>query len=184
MTTPAPTINPYRSYTAKNGKQVTLRPARIEDAPSIIRRMGKVVREGEYLEEEEQTMADVREEERKIEKMRKKGSMYTVAVVDEEIVAAAELKRGALRMNRHTAEFRIWVGPLFRGMGIGKHLMIYTIDWAKKNGLKKISLDVFANNERAIDLYKRYGFVVEGRRRDHFFINGRYVDEIFMSKFL
>ncbi|HEU4965023.1 MAG TPA: GNAT family N-acetyltransferase [Bacilli bacterium] len=171
-------------YTAKNGQTVTLRPARPEDAPTLVKKIARVVREGSFLEEDESTLSTSREEAEEIRKMRREGSMYTVAVVDGEVVGAAMLKRGQLEMHRHTCDYRIWIGPNYRGLGIGKRFMLYSIDWARAHGLRKFCLDVFSNNERAIDLYKKYGFIVEGRRRDQYFLEGRYVDEIFMSLFL
>ncbi|UFJ39236.1 GNAT family N-acetyltransferase [Brevibacillus humidisoli] len=173
-----------RSYTAKNGKQITLRPAQSDDASAIIKRIKRVVNEGGYLEEEPDSIATTREEAETIREMKEQGSMYTVAVLDGEVVGVAQLKRGQLNMNAHVADFRIWVGPNYRGLGIGKQLMQYSIDWAEAHGLEKISLDVFSNNQLAVEMYKRYGFEVEGTRVRHFVIDGEYVDEIFMSKFL
>lgn len=171
-------------YKAKDGREVTLRPAAPEDAPGIIKRMARVVREGAYLQEDESTLKSVQEKAEQIRQYRREGSMYTVAVVDGEVVGAALLKRGQLKMHRHTCNYRIWIGPKYRGMGIGKKFMLYSIDWARAQGLRKFCLDVFSNNDRAIELYKKYGFVVEGRRREQFNLEGRYVDEIFMSLFL
>jgi RimJ/RimL family protein N-acetyltransferase len=48
-------------------------------------------------------------------------------------------------------------------------------------GLHRISLAVFAFNERAIRSYEKVGFVVEGRARDAIYRDGRYWDEIDMS---
>ena len=48
-------------------------------------------------------------------------------------------------------------------------------------GLHRVSLAVFAFNERAIRSYEKVGFVVEGRARDAIYRDGRYWDEIDMS---
>ena len=47
--------------------------------------------------------------------------------------------------------------------------------------LHKVSLSCYATNERGLRLYTRLGFQVEGRRRDHVYIEGRWVDEIVMG---
>jgi len=47
--------------------------------------------------------------------------------------------------------------------------------------LHKISLEVLATNTRAINLYKKLGFIEEGRKRDEVFKNGEFVDSIIMS---
>jgi RimJ/RimL family protein N-acetyltransferase len=41
-----------------------------------------------------------------------------------------------------------------------------------------------AHNERALALYRRLGFEVEGTRRDSVLVDGRYVDELTMAKLL
>ena len=47
---------------------------------------------------------------------------------------------------------------------MGSALLAAAIDWARENGLHKLSLGVFAHNTPAISLYRKYGFVEEGRR--------------------
>jgi RimJ/RimL family protein N-acetyltransferase len=42
---------------------------------------------------------------------------------------------------------------------------------------------VFASNEVALKLYKKYGFVVEGVQREQAVLNGKFDDEIHMSYF-
>jgi RimJ/RimL family protein N-acetyltransferase len=38
------------------------------------------------------------------------------------------------------------------------------IEWSREQGLHKLTLSVFPHNEAAIRLYRRCGFVEEGRR--------------------
>ncbi len=42
------------------------------------------------------------------------------------------------------------------------------IEWARERGLHKLSLSVFPHNAAAIALYRKFGFVEEGRRVKHF----------------
>ena len=51
----------------------------------------------------------------------------------------------------------------------------------KKLNLHKISLEVLENNERAIKLYNKLGFIHEGVKRDEVFKNGKWVNSILMS---
>jgi len=52
----------------------------------------------------------------------------------------------------------------FRGEGIGSILIAEALQWAKNSSkLKKIILIVEIENESAIKLYKKYGFVEEGK---------------------
>lgn len=50
------------------------------------------------------------------------------------------------------------------------------ISWAKEKGIKKINLDVFENNKRAIKLYEKFGFKLEGCIEDGIFDGEDYIN--------
>ena len=52
----------------------------------------------------------------------------------------------------------------WRGRGVGSELVRAAASWARDHGLHKLSLEVFAHNAAAIALYRKCGFVQEGRR--------------------
>ncbi|PTM57742.1 GNAT family N-acetyltransferase [Desmospora activa] len=166
------------------GRQVMLRPAIPRDAEELRRRLARVVREGVYLDETPDSLPDKQEKKEEIQEIQDAGGMYTVVEVDGEIAGAAILKRGNRGISRHTARFRTWLTPGYRGMGLGRKLMEYTIAWARTQEVEKINLDVWSSNDRAIELYKKYGFKVEGRLRKQAILHGKYVDEVYMSLFL
>ena len=47
--------------------------------------------------------------------------------------------------------------------------------------LHRVSISCYANNARGLRLYARLGFVVEGRRREQVFVDGRFVDEFVLG---
>ena len=56
-----------------------------------------------------------------------------------------------------------------RGRGGGLALMDAAMAWLQdQRELHKVELEVWPDNERAIALYERYGFEIEGLRRDHY----------------
>jgi ribosomal protein S18 acetylase RimI-like enzyme len=55
----------------------------------------------------------------------------------------------------------------WRGRGVGSALLAAAVDRAREQGLHKLSLSVFPHNEAAIALYRKFGFVEEGRRVKH-----------------
>lgn len=59
--------------------------------------------------------------------------------------------------------FAMWVAPDARGKGVGDTLISTVVDWAKKNGQKRVLLDVGDLNEPAIKLYARNGFEPTGQ---------------------
>jgi GNAT superfamily N-acetyltransferase len=50
------------------------------------------------------------------------------------------------------------------GSGVATLLMTAAEDWARGRGYRLLSLDVFADNRRAVDFYRRGGFKTETRR--------------------
>ena len=57
---------------------------------------------------------------------------------------------------------QLWVDPSVRRRGIGGALVDAVIDWARRNGIERLLLDVGAINEPAIDLYRSKGFEPNG----------------------
>ena len=64
-------------------------------------------------------------------------------------------------------ELGMMVARDWRGRGVGSALVAAAIDWARDRGLHKLALSVFPHNEAAIALYRKYGFVEEGRHPKH-----------------
>jgi putative acetyltransferase len=111
--------------------------------------------------------------------------LLAVAELDGKLIGNVRLFSGMYgSKDRHVADLGILVLSLYRDAGVGKRLMAYAIDWAIGQGLKKITLSVAGNNQRAIHLYKGCGFELEGRRKMQYNIGGEYVDELLMAKFL
>ncbi len=70
----------------------------------------------------------------------------------------------------------------WRGRGAGSALVRAAIGLARDQGLHKLSLEVFAHNTAAIALYRKYGFVEEGRRvRQYRRASGELWDSIVMG---
>jgi RimJ/RimL family protein N-acetyltransferase len=66
-----------------------------------------------------------------------------------------------------SGEIGMAVARDWRGRGVGSALLAAAVDWAREQGLHKLSLSVFPHNEAAIALYRKFGFVEEGRRVKH-----------------
>jgi RimJ/RimL family protein N-acetyltransferase len=87
-----------------------------------------------------------------------------VAVVGTEIVGNIHVES-----TRHGfGEIGMLVAREWRGRGVGSALLAAAVDWAREQGLHKLSLGVFAHNAAAIALYRKHGFVEEGRRVKHY----------------
>jgi RimJ/RimL family protein N-acetyltransferase len=86
-----------------------------------------------------------------------------VAVADGEIVGELQVHETSFGFG----ELGMLVAADWRGQGVGSALVVAAIEWARARGLHKLSLGVFPQNAAAIALYRKFGFVEEGRRRQH-----------------
>lgn len=108
--------------------------------------------------------------------------MALVAVLDGKIVGDAGLTRYANR-RAHAGSIGMGVHDAYVGKGVGRAL-IGEILAAADNwfNLRRIELTVYTDNEPAIRLYEKNGFVTEGCLKDFAFRDGRYVDAYAMAR--
>ena len=86
---------------------------------------------------------------------------------------------------RHAALLGVSVRAGWRDRGVGSALLAAALDWARATGVvTRIELSVYAENARAIHLYEKFGFAIEGRRRDAVRHSGRLVDDLVMARLL
>jgi ribosomal protein S18 acetylase RimI-like enzyme len=60
--------------------------------------------------------------------------------------------------DRHAYIFLLYVSPEHRHRGIGSALMLRAESWAKKRGDRQIGLQVFNDNQPALNLYQKLGY--------------------------
>jgi len=71
----------------------------------------------------------------------------------------------------------------WQGKGAGTALMQAAVDLADKwLNLARLELDVYTDNEPAIRLYKKFGFVIEGTLVNYAYRDGQYVDTYTMAR--
>ncbi|MGX7201440.1 GNAT family N-acetyltransferase [Enterococcus plantarum] len=80
--------------------------------------------------------------------------------------------------------FGIGVHPDSQSLGIGRQLLDFLKDIAAEEGIHKISLRVMGTNTKAIQFYRKNGFVQEALFKDEFFINGAYCDDYQFAYFV
>lgn len=107
-----------------------------------------------------------------------------VAESDGHVVGMVGLHQNLERpRRRHAAAIGITVHDHWQGRGIGTALLRACLDLADNwLNLRRIELEVYADNEPAIRLYQRHGFVQEGLLHDFAFRDGRYIDALFMAR--
>jgi len=84
---------------------------------------------------------------------------------------------------RHAGQIGMAVRDDWHGKGAGSALMGAAIDLADKwLNLTRLELDVYTDNEPAIRLYKKFGFVIEGTLVNYAYRDGQYVDTYTMAR--
>ena len=81
----------------------------------------------------------------------------------------------------HVGSLGMGVLPAYRGRGIGRRLLEACIAKAWAKGLTRIELEVLADNDRAIGLYRAFGFEQEALKRRAMRFDGVYHDALLMS---
>ena len=115
---------------------------------------------------------------------RSPNSVILLAELADQLAGYLELTGGSFRRSRATAYLVIGVRADAAGRGIGTGLLQHAKDWAAAHGLHRLELTVMAHTTRAIRLYERMGFSVEGRRSECLLIDGRFIDELTMAVIL
>ena len=84
---------------------------------------------------------------------------------------------------RHSASLGIMIHRDYQDQGVGTKLMEALLDLADNwLMLIRIELAVYTDNDRAISLYKKMGFEIEGTRKKAAIRNGAFVDEFIMAR--
>lgn len=177
------TMEPCK-YKLKNGRILQISEASVEDVRGILDFVPAISEETNFLSfgpgEFELTEPEEREFIRK--SLAADNQLFLVGSIDDEVVAILTFSAGRRPRIRHAGEFGISVRKQFWGLGIGTLMLDVLIDWARDTRIvKKINLRVRTDNHRAILLYERKGFVIEGTIRNEIFLDGKYYDHHWMG---
>jgi len=165
-----------------------IRPITLEDADdynAYRRRMADEPENNIALTAGEYTRSVEAERRRIADVIGDPNQQILVALMDD-VLCGQCMCRGSQRSAlRHAVSLGIDVDQTVRGQGIGHALMTDMLAWARANPrLHRVELDVFATNRRAISLYLKHGFMVEGCRRHVYYKDGLYIDAYVMGLLL
>lgn len=139
-----------------------IRPVRVDDARAVyaIRRQPAVMRFTTAMPE------DTLERTARFLSGFGPDDRVVVAEANGRVIGMAGLHRGRGKQ-RHAAELGIMVHDDWHGRGVGTALLAHLLAVADGEWrLGRVSLEVMADNPGAIRLYERFGFEIEGRKRE------------------
>jgi ribosomal protein S18 acetylase RimI-like enzyme len=113
--------------------------------------------------------------------MIKHGYPQWVVISAGEVVGRCDVTPKTRPIYSHCGVLGMGLLPPFRGRGIGKRLILCTLEAARACGLQRVELTVRENNKSAIELYKKVGFEIEGLQRHAVHVDGAYENVVFMA---
>ena len=169
-----------------NGEGVHIREATPDDAVALLALKRTLDRETKFMllepDERTTTEAEVVDQLRRV--TARANSVILVADAAGHLVGYVEAIGGGVRRNQHAAHVVIGVRKASAGRGLGRRLLAGLEQWARANGLSRLELTVMTHNDRAIRLYSKMGYVVEGTRHAALLVDDHLVDELWMAKLL
>lgn len=106
-----------------------------------------------------------------------------LACAGDDVVGQLGLYACAHPRRNHVGEIGMGVRDDWQGRGVGTALLQAAIELADRwLQLRRLELQVYADNVAGVRLYTRHGFVEEGRHRDYAFRDGVYVDALSMAR--
>ena len=173
-----------RKFVAEDGRNVIFRTPRWEDLDDFVELINSLVEEKADIYVTEKV---TREEEAKwlqevIAHLERDEDFFLVAEVEKKAVALAEFKIKGGDKEHPAGVTGIIVKKGYRNLGFGTELLKILIAQAVLFGLRKMTINVFATNKRAIHVYKKVGFIETGIIPERHFRQGKLIDEIIMEK--
>jgi RimJ/RimL family protein N-acetyltransferase len=155
-----------------------MRQARPSDAPAVAGILREVAETGVSF-----AAPDEVDEERLARDIADGFGLRIVTERNGEVVGWLKADPGRYRAVSRTARMQLAVASAHRGKGIGAELLRSAVAWAESGAVDRIEIFVRETNPRAIALYKRFGFVEEGRLRRRVRLNdGRRVDDVVLGR--
>ena len=150
----------------KNQKEALLRNGTAADGEIVFDIFNRTHEETDYLLSyaDENSFSLEQEGEFLQKKADSENEIEILAFVDGVLAGMAGIEAvGEKYKVRHRADFGISVLKEFWGLGIGKALMNACIKCAREAGYAQLELNAVAENERALALYRKAGFLEYGR---------------------
>ncbi len=176
------------TFNLKTGKPFVVRLAKLEDAAGLIDFLQAVSDESEFLVSLSHEFDMTEDEERKWiqEYTEDSGKIAIVAEAAGRLIGCLSFANGRRQRLSHRGDVGMSVRGSFRGNGVGTALLGSFLSWAESHPLiEKVGLGVFCDNLPAIGLYKKFGFVEEGRQpREIKMAADKYQDVLLMYRFV
>ena len=170
-------------FTIKSGHQITVRKPLISEGLHLIELKRSYIENATTLPILlEEYPIDIEKETNLIRDFdESQNSILLVAEHDGKLIGNIDLTGSKRAKMSHTAMLGMGIHNDWQNKGVGRILIEAAIGWAKNQSpFKLIWLDVYASNDRGINLYKSTGFEVSGVIKGFFKEGEKVIDKIQM----
>lgn len=167
-------------------KNLIVREALISDAQEIYDIFMKTSDETEFLacssKDRKEDGFTVKTQEKHIESVLNSNNKLYICICDNVVIGMLGIDIFSRKRLSHRAAMGINVLKDYWGIGAGTLLMKKAVDFFHLNEeLTKFELEVRSDNVQAVNLYKKFGFKIEGEISKYFCINDKYYSAFLMS---
>jgi len=170
----------------KPPEHIVIRQPKVEDALGFIQLMEVLDSETEFLlYEPGERMVSETEQRKRFAAAKNSTQQHTLLAFDndnQQVVGFCGGRRGSVARTKHVVHLVIALRQSHCNQGIGSALLAQLIQWAESNNIHRITLHVDVSNNSAIQLYKKFGFVIEGTERHAIKLNHGFCDQHVMGR--
>jgi len=177
-----------KEYILSDGTKLVLRTPKLGGEQGLINQMKTVDGETKFLARGSGEFSFTLEQEREFIKssLSDDNLLFLVAEIDGKIIGNCAV---ALISNNkrylHRASMGIAICKDYWEKGIGSKMINECINWCKNNTIEQLELEVVTENNRAIQVYEKFGFQTYGTKKHAMkYLDGTYADEYFMILFI
>lgn len=170
-----------KKVTLKDGKIVILRSVKSDDSEDMLKHL--TITHTESYKNMNQTAdfwksLSVEKEADILSDFESSDSKFMIVSTHEDkIIGGLGFVGSPGQFHRKNGSLGMSVQNEFSGLGLGTHMLEFSIDTAKNYGFHRMELSVRSYNEAGIALYEKTGFKRIGILKEIAFIDGEYVDE-------
>lgn len=109
-------------------------------------------------------------------------SRQQVFVIVIEAAPVGVVSLSAINATHGTADWAFYLDTTLQGKGLGSQVELWMLDYAFGTaGLEKLNCEVLEINPAVIKMHQKFGFVVEGVRREHIVRDGKRINAVLLG---
>jgi len=167
----------------RDGRTAVIAPASEADAAAFLEHLEQVAGESDFMSFGPGESGHTLEQE--VEYLKAFSDPATGLMLKAELEGTLSgvvtIVRGVRQRFRHTGLLGLSVRRDAWGLGVGRALTRAALELAKDSGIRRVTLYVRADNQRAIRLYESLGFQHEGRLVGAFAVGDLEYDDLVMG---